>query len=78
MAPIRVTVTGAAGNIGARQVARAAPDGYTWIYSAGPMAANVRMYKSPGYDVMKAACEKLGIEILDTSVFSDKDTDLTA
>ena len=44
---------GAAGNIGARQVARAAPDGYTWIYSAGPMAANVRMYKSPGYDVMK-------------------------
>ncbi|MFM9924411.1 tripartite tricarboxylate transporter substrate binding protein [Variovorax sp. H27-G14] len=44
---------GAAGNIGARQVARAAPDGYTWIYSAGPMAANALMYQSPGYDVMK-------------------------
>ncbi|WP_198084162.1 tripartite tricarboxylate transporter substrate binding protein [Variovorax sp. E3] len=44
---------GAAGNIGARQVARAAPDGYTWIYSAGPMAANARMYQNPGYDVMK-------------------------
>ncbi|MDM0010515.1 tripartite tricarboxylate transporter substrate binding protein [Variovorax sp. J22G73] len=44
---------GAAGNIGARQVARAAPDGYTWIYSAAPMAANVLMYRSPGYDVMK-------------------------
>lgn len=44
---------GAAGNIGARQVARAAPDGYTWIYSAAPMAANVLMYSSPGYDVMK-------------------------
>jgi tripartite-type tricarboxylate transporter receptor subunit TctC len=44
---------GAAGNIGARQVARAAPDGYTWIYSAAPMAANVRMYQNPGYDVMK-------------------------
>jgi tripartite-type tricarboxylate transporter receptor subunit TctC len=44
---------GAAGNIGARQVARAAPDGYTWIYSAAPMAANVLMYQTPGYDVMK-------------------------
>lgn len=44
---------GAAGNIGARQVARATPDGYTWIYSAAPMAANVQMYQSPGYDVMK-------------------------
>lgn len=44
---------GAAGNIGARQVARAAPDGYTWIYSAGPMAANALMYQSPGYDVVK-------------------------
>lgn len=44
---------GAAGNIGARLVARAAPDGYTWIYSAAPMAANMRMYQSPGYDAMK-------------------------
>jgi len=44
---------GAAGNIGARQVANAAPDGYTWIYSAAPMAANMRMYKSPGYDALK-------------------------
>ncbi len=45
--------SGAAGNIGARQVARAAPDGYTWIYSAAPMAANMRMYQSPGYDALK-------------------------
>lgn len=44
---------GAAGNIGARQVAHAAPDGYTWLYSAAPMAANVLMYRSPGYDAMK-------------------------
>jgi tripartite-type tricarboxylate transporter receptor subunit TctC len=29
------------------------PDGYTWIYSAAPMAANVLMYAEPGYDVMK-------------------------
>jgi tripartite-type tricarboxylate transporter receptor subunit TctC len=44
---------GAAGNIGARLVARAAPDGYTWIYSAGPMAANMVMYQNPGYDALK-------------------------
>lgn len=44
---------GAAGNIGARIAARAAPDGYTWIYSAAPMAANALMYTTPGYDVMK-------------------------
>jgi tripartite-type tricarboxylate transporter receptor subunit TctC len=44
---------GAAGNIGARLVARAAPDGYTWIYSAAPMAANMRMYREPGYDALK-------------------------
>ncbi|RIX83692.1 Bug family tripartite tricarboxylate transporter substrate binding protein [Acidovorax cavernicola] len=44
---------GAAGNIGARQVARATPDGYTWIYSAAPMAANMRMQQNPGYDAVK-------------------------
>ncbi len=44
---------GAAGNIGARMVANAAPDGYTWIYSAAPMAANMRMFKQPGYDALK-------------------------
>ncbi len=40
---------GAAGNIGAQTVARAAPDGYTWLYSATTMAINMRMYKAPGY-----------------------------
>ena len=44
---------GAAGNIGARVVAKAPADGYTWIYSAAPMAANMLMYKSPGYDALK-------------------------
>lgn len=44
---------GAAGNIGARLVAKAPADGYTWIYSAAPMAANMRMYKNPGYDALK-------------------------
>lgn len=44
---------GAAGNIGARLAAKAPPDGYTWVYSSAPMAANMRMYKVPGYDAMK-------------------------
>ncbi|MBB3640154.1 Bug family tripartite tricarboxylate transporter substrate binding protein [Variovorax atrisoli] len=44
---------GAAGNIGARIVAKAPADGYTWIYSAAPMAANMRMYRNPGYDALK-------------------------
>ena len=44
---------GAAGNIGSRIVAKAPADGYTWIYSAAPMAANMRMYRTPGYDALK-------------------------
>ena len=44
---------GVAGNLGAQIVARAAPDGYTWVYSATTMAASMRMYKKPGYDMMK-------------------------
>ena len=44
---------GAAGNLGAQIAARAKPDGYTWVYSATPMATNMRMYKAPGYDTLK-------------------------
>ena len=44
---------GAAGNLGAQLAARAAPDGYTWVYSATTMSASMRMYRKPGYDVMK-------------------------
>jgi len=44
---------GAAGNLGAQLAARAPADGYTWVYSATPMATNMRMYTKPGYDVMK-------------------------
>lgn len=44
---------GAAGNLGAQAAARSAPDGYTWVYSGSPMATSMRMYKKPGFDVMK-------------------------
>ncbi len=44
---------GAAGNLGAQLAARAAPDGYTWLYAATSLAGAMRMYKNPGFDVFK-------------------------
>ena len=47
-------VGGAGGNVGAEQVYRAAPDGYTLLFaSPGPLATNVFMYKTMPYDVAK-------------------------
>jgi tripartite-type tricarboxylate transporter receptor subunit TctC len=44
-------VGGAGGNIGATEVARAAPDGYTLLFaSPGPIATNAYMYKEMAYD----------------------------
>jgi tripartite-type tricarboxylate transporter receptor subunit TctC len=40
---------GAGGNIGASEVARAAPDGYTWLFSTDTvMTVNPHVYKSLG------------------------------
>jgi tripartite-type tricarboxylate transporter receptor subunit TctC len=44
---------GVAGNLGAQFAAKAPADGYTWVYSANPMASSMRMYRKPGFDVMK-------------------------
>ena len=44
---------GAAGNLGAQLAARAPADGYTWVYSATTMSSSMRMYRAPGFDVMK-------------------------
>ena len=44
---------GVAGSIGAQTAAKAPADGYTWLYSGSPMSASMRMYRTPGFDVMK-------------------------
>lgn len=46
---------GAGGNIGAEQVARAKPNGYTLLFgTSGPLAINVSLYKQQGYDPQKS------------------------
>ncbi len=43
---------GAGGNIGASEVARAAPDGYTWLFSTDTvMTVNPHVYKNLGFKV---------------------------
>ncbi len=43
---------GAGGNIGARQVAGAAPDGYTLLSHTAASAINVSLYKNTGFDLL--------------------------
>jgi tripartite-type tricarboxylate transporter receptor subunit TctC len=68
---------GAGGNIGAQLAARAKPDGYTWVYSAGPMAANMLIYKAPGFDVMKDFVHVSRMAISDTLVLVHPDSGIT-
>lgn len=42
---------GAAGNIGARAVAAAEPDGYTFLVTTAAFAVNASLYKNPGYNI---------------------------
>ena len=44
---------GAAGNIGAAQVARATPDGLTLLFITSTHVSNPSLYKNLSYDVMK-------------------------
>ncbi len=44
---------GAGGNIGHEQVARAAGDGYTLLFTSAPLAINPSLYPSLGYDSLR-------------------------
>ena len=55
---------GAGGNIGAQQVARAAPDGYTLLVANNSHTINPFIYKEPGYDM---AADFAPISLLATS-----------
>src|SRR3954466_9098629 len=45
--------TGAGGNVGAQQVKRAAPDGYTLLVTSVAFAVNPSLYENAGYDAFK-------------------------
>jgi tripartite-type tricarboxylate transporter receptor subunit TctC len=48
-------VSGAGGNLGAAQVARAQPDGHTILFSTpGPLSINQFLFRNPGYDAATA------------------------
>lgn len=44
---------GAGGNIGAASVAKAKADGHTLLFATSSHAANLALYKKPGYDLLK-------------------------
>lgn len=44
---------GAGGNLGTQAVARAAPDGYTFLYSGTGVAINPHLYRDAGFDPLK-------------------------
>ncbi|MGC3984101.1 MAG: tripartite tricarboxylate transporter substrate binding protein [Pseudorhodoferax sp.] len=67
---------GAAGNIGARLAAKSPPDGYTWVYSAAPMAANMRMYRQPGFDALKDFRHVMRLTSADIVLIVHADSDI--
>ena len=60
---------GAGGNLGAAEVARAAPDGYTWLWSTDTLVTvNPHVYKSLGFSVDALAPVTVGTAFSQTLV----------
>ena len=60
---------GAGGNLGAAEVARAAPDGYTWLWSTDTLVTvNPHVYKSLGFSVDALAPVTIGTAFSQTLV----------
>lgn len=67
---------GAAGNIGTRIAAKAAADGYTLLYAGTPLAANMHIYKQPGYDALKDFRHVMRISSADVGLVVHADSDI--
>lgn len=63
---------GAGGSVGTEQVARAQPDGHTWLYGTqGTMAANLALYKNLRYDPLKDFAHVHGMMLSPTVLVVD-------
>lgn len=67
---------GAAGNIGTRLAAAAPADGYTLLYTGAPIAANMHIYKSPGYDALKDFRHVMGLTSSEVALVVSAESDI--
>jgi tripartite-type tricarboxylate transporter receptor subunit TctC len=67
---------GAAGNIGTRVAAKSAADGYTLLYTGTPLAANMHIYRNPGYDALKDFRHIMRLSSSDVGLMVNADSDI--
>lgn len=67
---------GAAGNIGTRVAAKSPADGYTLLYTGTPLAANMHIYKNPGYDALKDFRHIMRLSSSDVGLVVHADSDI--
>lgn len=67
---------GAAGTIGTRVAAKSPADGYTLLYAGSPLAANMHIYKNPGYDALKDFRHIMRLSSSDVGLVVHADSDI--